>query len=97
VAPLHRNPFDQALGLVREGIRRYAAHHGVAHIFHETMTTAWVTLLATHHEPSFTRFIEENEFRLNRELLHRFWTPAVLDSEVAKRNWLPPDREKLPS
>jgi hypothetical protein len=93
---LHRKPFDQALESVREGIRRYAAHHGVAHIFHETVTTAWVTLLATHHEPSFTRFIEENEFRLNIGLLHRFWTSAALDSETAKRNWLPPDREKLP-
>jgi hypothetical protein len=93
---LHLKPLDQAEGLVRDGIRRYAAYHHVSHIFHETMTTAWVRLLSTHHEPSFTQFIRENENRLNLGLLHRFWTPAVLDSEAARRSWLPPDKEALP-
>jgi hypothetical protein len=93
---LHRQCFDDALALVRSGIRKYATHHGVSHIFHETITTAWVKLLATHHEDSFAEFIRINETRLNRELLYRFWTPSALDSECARSGWLPPDREPLP-
>lgn len=93
---LHRKPFHQALEAVKDGIRRYAAHHGVSHIFHETVTTAWVTLLATHNEPSFSQFIMENEDRLHRGLLHRFWTPAAIESEAARLSWLPPDKEALP-
>ena len=93
---LHRHGTEEALGLVREGIQRYAAHHGVSHIFHETMTAAWVKLLATHHEASFEEFISANEDRLNVGLLHRFWTAEALDSEVARRSWLPPDRAALP-
>ena len=94
---LHRVPADEALERVRTGIRRFAAHHGVSHIFHETLTTAWVRLLATHREPDFAQFIRENEQRLNRDFLYRFWTPDALNSEAAKRGWLAPDREALPS
>jgi hypothetical protein len=93
---LHRHGLEEAIALVREGIQRYAAHHGVSHIFHETVTTAWVKLLATHHEASFEEFIAANEDRLNPGLLHRFWTPEALDSEFARRSWLPPDRAALP-
>jgi CDP-diacylglycerol--glycerol-3-phosphate 3-phosphatidyltransferase len=94
---LHSKPFDEALTLVREGLQRFAAHHGASHIYHETLTTAWVNLLATHREASFEEFIASNEDRLNRELLHRFWTPAVLDSEDAKLRWVPPDKRVLPT
>lgn len=94
---LHQCPFEQALDLVRQGIRRYAAYHGAAHIYHETVTTAWVKLIALHQEPSFEAFIEQNEGRLNLGLLHRFWSPAALDSQTARSTWLPPDRLGLPA
>jgi hypothetical protein len=93
---LHREPFDQALQLVRAGIRRYAAHHNVSHIYHETITTAWVKLLATHREADFGQFIAQHESRLNLALLHRFWTPGALASEAARLTWLPPDQAPLP-
>ena len=93
---LHRNPFDEALSLVRESIQRYAAHLGVPQLYHETITMAWVKLLATHDEASFEEFIARNEHRLNLELLHRFWTPAVLNSEAARSGWVPPDKRLLP-
>ena len=94
---LHRVPADEALERVRSGIQCFAAHHGVSHIYHETLTTAWVRLLATHREPDFAQFIRENEHRLNRDLLYRFWTPDALNSEAAKQEWLAPNREALPS
>jgi hypothetical protein len=94
---LHQTSPDHALELVREGIQRYAKHHGVSHIFHETITAAWVRLLATHHEATFAQFIEANDYRLNKALLHRFWSPDALASDAAKRGWLPPDLAPLPS
>jgi hypothetical protein len=83
---------DEALECVRTGIRRFAAHHGMPDLFHDTLTTAWVRLIATHRERDFAQFIKDNEHRLNRDLLYRFWTPGALDSEAAKRGWLAPDR-----
>ena len=94
---LHRHAFDEALDLVRAGIRRFAAHNGMPNLFHETITTAWVRLLTTHHELTFDQFVSENEHRLNRELLHRFWTPSVLESNAARSAWVAPDRAPLPA
>jgi len=93
---VHRASLDDALERVRKGIRQFAAHYGVAYIFHETITAAWVKLLATHGERSFEEFITTNEYRLNLELLHRFWTPQVLQSEAARRGWVNPDKAPLP-
>jgi len=94
---LHRQPFDDALTSVRDGIRKFAAHHGVPQLFHETITVAWVKLLATHHERSFAEFLTLNERRLNPGLLHRFWTAELLGSEAARHGWVPPDKRALPS
>jgi hypothetical protein len=93
---LHGHEFDEALQIVREGILRFATHYKVAHIFHETITAAWVHLLASHREPTFSAFLAKHQGRLNMELLHRFWTPEVLDSPDAREHWLPPDRASLP-
>jgi hypothetical protein len=93
---LHKHEPDEALALIRSGILKFAAHNGVPHIFHETITTAWVKLLATHQETSFAEFINVNSHRLNGALLHRFWTPSLLDSDAARQGWVPPDREALP-
>jgi hypothetical protein len=51
--------FTEALALVTAGILRFAAHHNASHIFHETVTTAWMRLLSTHTEESFEEFIRE--------------------------------------
>jgi hypothetical protein len=36
---------EQALERMREKIRAFAAHHGVANLYHETLTTFWMRLL----------------------------------------------------
>jgi hypothetical protein len=94
---LQRETLDQALQNVRTGIRRFAVHHGAGHIYHETVTIAWVRLLASHQERSFAEFLQGNAYRLNAELLHRFWTPALLMSEQARQHWVPPDLHDLPA
>ncbi len=81
---------------MRAGIQKFAAHQGAVHLYHETITTAWVRLLATHLENSFEGFLRENEARLNIGLLHRFWAPEVLAGQEARMRWVPPDRQELP-
>lgn len=94
---LHREPFETALAKVRAGVRNFAAHHGAAQLYHETITTAWVRLLATHRENSFDAFLRENEARLSSGLLHRFWSPELLAGQEARATWVPPDLRELPS
>lgn len=94
---LHRQPFAEALQQVRTGVQRFAAHHNVPHLYHETITAAWMHLLATHHEASFEEFLAKNESRLGKDLLLRFWSPELLDSREAREAWTPPDRRGLPA
>ena len=93
---LHRSPLAKALDSVRTGIQNFAAHHGATQLYHETVTTAWIRLLALHHESSFDEFLTVNEPRLTKDLLHRFWTPELLASDEARKTWVPPDRKALP-
>jgi hypothetical protein len=93
---LHRTSLAEAELQVRNGIKRFAERHGILHIYHDTVTTAWVRLLSTHREQSFAEFLSIHEYRLNMDLLHRFWTPELLASEPARRSWVAPDRESLP-
>ncbi len=93
---LQAKSVEQAIIAVRHGIKNYAARHRVAHLFHETITVAWVKLLSTHEEGSFEEFIQVHEHRLTRELLYQFWTFSLLDSDAARVSWLPPDKKPLP-
>ena len=57
-------PVEEAVVKVKRDIFAYATTLGAAHIFHHTVTEAWVRLLATHHEASFVEFLSVNEERL---------------------------------
>ena len=94
---LAREPFETALDHVRNGIHAFAKHHNLSGLYHETITTAWVHLLATHRESSFEEFVLANESFLGSSLLHRFWTPETLASNEARSGWVPPDLRELPS
>ena len=93
---LAREPFETALSRVRGGIQAFAKHHNLTGLYRETITTAWVHLLATHGENSFNEFLTVNESRLTSNLLHRFWMPEILASREARSRWVPPDRSELP-
>ncbi len=93
---VHQNPLEAAISKVREGIQAYAKHLGKPEIYHETLTIAWVRLIASHSELKFDEFLKLNEYRLNKELLYRFWSPEWLGSEQARNGWLVPDRMQLP-
>jgi hypothetical protein len=93
---LHGHSPAEAEDLVRSAIRTFGAHHGRLDKYHETITLAWVRLIATHTESTFEQFLRVNEARLNPEMLHRFWTPELLASEAARLTWVPPDRAELP-
>lgn len=93
---VHRESQAEAEIRVREGIVAFAAHLGATGKYHETITVAWVRLLATHREPTFDEFVRKNEAKLNLDTLHRFWSPELLASDRARREWVPPDRQELP-
>lgn len=94
---IQQHSLEVAIDNVCQGIQAYAAHLGKPELYHETMTVAWVRLIASHDEATFDEFLRLNQHRLNVDLLHRFWSPERLSRSQARAAWLAPDRMPLPS
>jgi hypothetical protein len=94
---LRRLPRAEAAQKIRSGIQRFNAAVGRAHLYHETITLAWVEIIA--------QFLAENDRNQsmcdlaqallvqcgNRDYLLRFYSRELLFSDAARRQWTPPD------
>lgn len=99
---LHKYPRDEATTRIREGIRRYNQSHGNLTGYHETITLAWVVVIADFllargdgslGVSTLARLLIES--CAAKDYLLRFYSKDVLLSEEARRRWLPPDRQVL--
>ena len=86
---------------IGESIRRYAAQHGKADKYHETVTVAWLRLVAGSADRSGAASLEDLLAAcpelLDKNTLHRYYSPQLLASEFARLQFVPPDRHALPS
>jgi hypothetical protein len=87
---LRQEPADRAIARFVGAIRRYAAHLGKAHIYHETIT--WASLLIINErlerggrQRSWPEFARDEADLLARDFLHAYYRPATLASELARR------------
>jgi hypothetical protein len=76
-------------------ILRYAAARNVAHKYHETITQSWICLVAQANANSFDGMLVDHPHLLDKNLLHRFYSPEVLQSVEARQRWVQPDREAV--
>jgi hypothetical protein len=92
---LSRHELDIAMPLITAGIKRYAASLGAAHIYHETLTRAWIYLV---HEArdnivhaTFEDFITHHQELMDKSLPYQYYSDTILNSETAKQTWIAPD------
>jgi hypothetical protein len=88
--------FAPAAARAARAIRRLTQHNGVADAYHETVTQAWMRLLASHEERDFREFLALHGDRVSLDLLHRHWRRETLMSNAAKAHWVEPDLDPLP-
>lgn len=102
-AYLQRDGYAGALAAMARAIRRFAAHHGKAGLYHETVTVAFLTLI---HERMAEDLIARGaddpttldwpSFAANhpdlfaRDLLARYYAPETLNTPLAKRCFVLP-------
>jgi hypothetical protein len=88
---------DAAADRVAQGIRRLAAAGGAPDKFHETITRAWIYLIAAALSRSsaddFGAFTAANPDLLDTRLLARHYTPDALARGRAA--WVSPDLEPI--
>jgi len=80
-------------------ILRYAAARNGAEKYHETITIAWVCLVAAASAGAadFEAVLAAHPRLLDKNLLDRYYSPGVLQSTAARRHWVEPDRATLQS
>jgi hypothetical protein len=89
-------PLLTAIERFTTSLKRFAAHHGVPGLYHETIT--WAYLLLIHErmngESSFEEFRATNPelFRWKPSVLDGYYKPETLASERARRVFVMPDR-----
>jgi hypothetical protein len=103
---LSRHPFDAALEKMCSGIRRYNTATGVVdgpHAgYHETITQAWLRLIAAtmrNHDRGgdSEEFCRLQPHLLQRTLLRVFYSRTRIMSPAAKRGFVEPDLTPLPA
>jgi len=90
----------QAEERITRTIRRFATSLGHEAKFHDTMTRAWLRLVAAAQQLTpgivdFDSFLAKHAWLLDRSALSAFYSDARLSSEQARRQWVEPDRNPL--
>ena len=93
---------EVATHAITEGIRRYAAQHGQADKYHETLTRFWVRIVghmvaARPDIAAFERFLEAFPQLLDKDLPYRHWRRETMRSGTARAQWVEPDLLALPA
>jgi hypothetical protein len=99
VTYLYLRQFGEAGTRQRLGpaILRYATAKGGAEKYHQTITLAWIRVVGAlaEHAQDFEAMLIEHPHLLNKNLLDRYYSPAVLQSAEARAHWVEPDLASL--
>jgi len=97
---LRRHDFPGACVAMKRAIQGFAAHLGKATLYHETLTIAYLALIAERlaEEPAalgFDAFMERYPELLSREYFRRYYPAGELDAPEARATFVLP-RPRLP-
>lgn len=91
---LERHPFPEALLHLARGLRRLAAAAGRPEVYHETITAAFLAVIAERRlcgrYVDWEDFAERNPDLFRKELLEQIYEPALLQSSVARQTFVLP-------
>jgi hypothetical protein len=95
---LRESPLIEAIGRFAASLQRFAAHHGVPGRYHETITWAYVLLIHERMQRDGApdawepfRAANGDLFAGKPSILERYYSPATLGSDIARRTFVLPD------
>jgi hypothetical protein len=77
-------------------IQRYVAQLGLSAKYNETLTLAWMRLVALHRAKTLDELLRHAPQLLDSSLPLRHWSRDLLFSERARAEWVEPDLAPLP-
>ena len=91
---LERHAFPEALLHLARGLRGLAAKAGQPDFYHETITAAFLALIAERRlsgcYAGWEDFAARNPDLFRKELLEKFYQPGTLRSTIARRTFILP-------
>lgn len=99
---LERHPLPEAAMMCALAIQKYATLHGAPEKFHLTLTLAFMHIIAglreAHPAADWEEFLAAcpDLQRDAQRIIARHYSEPVLESERARKTFVPPDREPLP-
>jgi hypothetical protein len=86
---LQREPFLEACIAMRNSLKAFAARIGKPGLYHETVTIAFMSLVAERmaggDAGGSAAFVAQHPELQDKALMRRYYAPAVLESELARR------------
>lgn len=94
VVYLYASDLETAMGRMRASLKRFAAHHGVTGLYHETLTRFWLRQVDQQLDRSecLERSVSKIQKKLSdRNLAFGYYSREQIDSKEARESWLQPD------
>ncbi len=97
---IHRLGLERASESVTVAIRHFAAHHGHASRYHDTMTRFWLHAVAIgidrHPDLAFDDLLAAESDLLDKNLPFLHWSHQRMSSDEARGRWVEPDLISMP-
>ena len=98
---VHRLGLREGSNAVVAAIQRFAAHHGRADRYHDTMTRFWLRVvhigIRQHPDLAFEELIAAEPHLLDKTLPLRHWSSELIGGADARRQWVEPDLRPMPA
>jgi hypothetical protein len=98
VVYLYASDLETSMDRMRASLKRFAAHHGVTGLYHETLTRFWLRQVDQRLDRSecLDRSVSAIGEQLgNKNLAFEYYSRERIDSKEARETWLEPDLQDI--
>jgi hypothetical protein len=98
VVYLYASDLETAMDRMRASLKRFAAHHGVTGLYHETLTRFWLRQIDQRLDRRLC--LEQSVKKVHdklgsKNLAFEYYSRERIDSKEAKEKWIEPDLKPL--
>ena len=98
VVYLYGAGFETAAERMRASLKRFAAHHGVGGLYHETLTRFWLQQVEMRLDRRLCLVdsVRKIQGQLNqKDLCFEYYSRERIQSQEAREAWVQPDRKQF--
>lgn len=98
VVYLYASDLETAMDHMHNSLKRFAAHHGVTGLYHETLTRFWLQQVERRLDRSqcLEQSVKNIREQLNdKNLAFEYYSRERIESKEARETWLEPDIKEL--